>query len=112
MSLKKDGQPILCGIRRRTIEILALVHTDVCGPFDIQAKNGYIYFITFIDDYSRYGFVYLMSHKSETFKKLKKFRHEVEKQTDKPIKVLRSNQRGEYLSGEFRTYLKDNGIVS
>ena len=64
---------------KRAIELLALVHTDVCGSFDIQIRDGYTYFITFINDLSRYGYVYLMKHKSEAFKKFKGFRHEVEK---------------------------------
>ena len=52
-----------------------------------------------------------MRHKSEAFEKFKKFRHEVEKQIEKPIKVLRSDRGGEYLSREFLDYLKNNGIV-
>ena len=43
---------------------LALVHTDVCGPMSAQAKCGYEYFFfTFTNDYSRYGYVYLMRQK-------------------------------------------------
>ena len=42
---------------------------DVCGPMSTQAKGGYEYLITFMDDYSRYGYVYLMRQKFETFEK-------------------------------------------
>ena len=49
---------------KRAQELLELVHKDVCGPMSTQAKGGYEYFITFIDDYSRYGHVYLMRLKS------------------------------------------------
>ena len=42
----------------KTTEILVLVHTDVCSPFDVQVKDGYLYFIIFNNDYSRYGYVY------------------------------------------------------
>ena len=45
---------------RRAQELLELVHLDVCGPMSIQARGGYEYFITFTDDYSRFGYVYLM----------------------------------------------------
>ena len=100
------------GQGERATEILSLIHTDVCGPFDVHVRGGYLYFITFTDDYSRYGYVYLMKHKSETFEKFKELRYEVEKQTEKSIKVLRSDRRGEYFSGEFLNYLKENGIVS
>ena len=100
------------GHGERATDLLALVHTDVCGPFDVPARGNFVYFITFTDDLSRYGYVYLMRHKSEAFEKFKEFRHEVEKQTGKPIKVLRSDRGGEYLSREFLDYLKENGIVS
>ena len=100
------------GHRKRATELLALVHTDMCGPFDVQVTGGYTYFITIVDDLSRYEYVYLMKHKFKTFQKFKEFRYEVEKQTDKPVKVLRSDRRGEYLSRKFLKYLKDNGIVS
>ncbi|KAL0439435.1 UNVERIFIED_CONTAM: Retrovirus-related Pol polyprotein from transposon RE2 [Sesamum latifolium] len=45
--------------------LLDLVHTDVCRPLSIPARGGFSYFITFIDDHSRYGYVYLMRYKSE-----------------------------------------------
>ena len=45
---------------RSAQELLELVHTDVCGPMSTQAKGDYEYFITFTNDYSRYGYVYLM----------------------------------------------------
>ena len=60
-------------------DLLALVHTDVCSPFDVPTRDNFVYFITFTDDLSRYGYVYLMRHKSEAFEKFKEFRHEVEK---------------------------------
>ena len=57
----------------RSKEPLKIVHSNVCGPLCVQARGGYEYFITFIDDYSRYGYVYLMHKKSETFGKFKEF---------------------------------------
>ena len=77
------------GYGKRATDLLALVHTDVCGPFDVPARGNFVYFITFTDDMSRYRYVFLMKHKSEAFERFKEFRHEVEKQTGKPIKVLR-----------------------
>ena len=97
---------------RKAQELLELGHTDVCGPMSTQAKGGYEYFITFTDDYSRYGFVYLMKLKSEAFEKFKEFRAEVENQLGKCIKVIRSDRGGEYLLGDFKDYLNQNGIVS
>ena len=96
----------------RAIEPLELVHSDVCRPLNVQARGGYEYFITFIDDYSRYGYVYLMRKKSETFGKFKEFLAEVVKQLGKSLKTLRSDRGGEYLDIEFKDYLLEHGILS
>ena len=74
------------------------------------AQCGYEYFITFTDDHSRY--VYLMHHKSDSFEKFKEYMTEVEKQLGKPIKAIRSDRGGEYLSNEFIDHLVQNGILS
>ena len=96
----------------RSNDLLALIHSDVCGPLSIPARGGYQYFITFTDDYSRYGYVYLLKHKSESFEKFKIFKNEVQNQLGKNIKALRSDRGGEYLSQEFENHLKECGIVS
>ena len=93
-------------------EPLQLVHSDVCGPLSVQAKGGYECFVTFIDDYSRYGYVYLMHKKSETFGKFKEFMAEAEKQLGKSLKTLLSDQGGEYLDTEFKDHLLEHGILS
>ena len=76
---KKMVKLLFVGYGERAAKLLALVHIDMCGPFDVQAKNGYAYFIIFIDDLSKYEYVYLMKYKSEAFERFKKFRHEVKK---------------------------------
>ena len=68
--------------------------------------------LTFTDDLSRYGYIYLMKHKSETFEKFKEFQSEVENHRNKKIKFLRSDRGGEYLSYDFGLHLKQCGIVS
>ena len=96
----------------RAKETLELIHSDVCDPMSTHARGGYLYFVTFIDDYSRSGYVYLMKYKSGTFEKFKEFRAEVEKQLGNNIKTLRSDRGGEYLCQEFQSYLRDNVILS
>ena len=73
---------------------------------------AFYYFITFTDDFSRYGYVYLLKNKSDSFEKFKEFKAEVENQTGKSIKVLRSDRGGEYLSLDFKGFLNECGIVS
>ncbi|GJX20467.1 retrotransposon protein, putative, ty1-copia subclass [Tanacetum coccineum] len=75
------------------------------------SRQGASYFITFTDDYSRYGYVYLLKHKHEVFETFKVFKNEVENQLGKTIKAIRSDRGGEYISQEFKDYLKANGIV-
>ena len=75
---------------------LDLIHTDVCGPMSTQARGGFIYFLTFTDDFSRYGYLYLMKYKSEAFEKFRKFRIQDEKQLGRSIKTLRFDRGGEY----------------
>ncbi|KAL0439750.1 UNVERIFIED_CONTAM: hypothetical protein Slati_2458000 [Sesamum latifolium] len=74
--------------------LLDLVHTDVCGPLSAPARRGFSYFITFINDHSRYGYVYLMRYKSEAFERFKEYRLEVENQTSHKIKALRRTEVG------------------
>nr|GEW72344.1 retrotransposon protein, putative, Ty1-copia subclass [Tanacetum cinerariifolium] len=49
----------------RATDLLGIIHTDVCGPLRHVPSQGASHFITFIDDYSHYGYVYLLKHKHE-----------------------------------------------
>ena len=94
------------GTMERATDLLEIIHTDVCGPMSVDARGRYRYFLTFTNDLSRYGYIYLMKHKSETFEKFEEFQSEVENHRNKKIKFLQSNHRGEYLSYEFGLHLK------
>src|SRR3954468_22300926 len=96
----------------RATDLLEITHSDVCDPMSLSPRGGYRYFVTFTDDLSRYGYIYLMKHKSETFEKFKEFQNEVENHHNRKIKFLRSDRGGEYLSYNFLTHLKASGIVS
>ena len=100
------------GTMEQATELLEIIHTDVCDPMNVEARGGYRYFLTFTDDLSSYGYIYLMKHQSETFEKFKEFQSEVENHRNKKIKFLRSDHGGEYLSYEFGLRLKQCGIVS
>ena len=100
------------GQSERASDLLGIIHSDVCGPMSIHARGGYSYFITFTDDFSRYGYIYLMKHKSESFEMFKRFENDVESQLDKKIKILRSDRGDEYLSQVFIDHLSSCGIVS
>ena len=96
----------------RATDLLEIIHTDVCGPMNIEARGRYHYFLIFTDDLRIYEYIYLMKHKSETLEKFKDFQSEVENHHNKKIKFLRCDRRGKYLSYEFGLQLKQCGIVS
>ena len=96
----------------RATDLLEIIHTDVCGSMSVKARGGYRYFLTFPDDLSRYGYIYLMKHKSETVKKFKEFQSKVENHRNKKIKFLRRDHRSDDLRYDFGLYLKQCGIVS
>ena len=77
---------------QRASDLLEIIRADVCGPMSVDACGGYRYFLTFTDELSRYGHVYLMKHKSETFEKFKQFQSEVKNHHTKKIMSLRSDQ--------------------
>ena len=76
----------------RASDLLGLIHTYICGPLSTTARGGFSYFVTFTNDFSRYGYVYLMKYKSETFEMFKEFKNEVQNQLGKSIKAIRSDR--------------------
>jgi transposase InsO family protein len=89
--------------------ILDIVHSDVCGPMPSTSLSGYVYKVTFIDDYSRNTLVYFLKLKDELFEKFNEFKALVENLFEKKIKILRLDN-GEYTSKEFKDFCRDVGI--
>ena len=94
----------------RVTEPLDLIHTDVCDLKMCQTRGGKRYFITFIDDCTRYCHVYLLRSKDEAFEMFKQYKAEVESQLNKKIKTLRSDRGGEYES-PFEEFCVEHGII-
>ena len=90
---------------------LQLIHSDICGPMNVRARHGASYFITFTDDYTRYGHVYLISLKSQALDCFIQYINEVENQLDRKIKALRTDRGREYLSEQFAKLCNDKGIL-
>nr|GEU53461.1 retrotransposon protein, putative, Ty1-copia subclass [Tanacetum cinerariifolium] len=97
---------------KRAKDLLGLIHTDVCSPFKIMSRQGAKYFVTFTEDFSRYGYVDLLKHKHEVFETFKVFQNEVKNQLGKTIKSLCFDRGGEYMSQEFLDHLKDHEIIA
>jgi len=95
----------------RAKQILDLIHTDICGPFSTVSYGGARYFLTFIDDMSRYSFVYTIKSKEEVFERFKEFKAMVETQTSLKIKAIRSDNGTEFVNRTFDKFLKECGIT-
>ena len=86
-----------------------LIHSDV-GSFEVPSREGYKYFVTFIDDYSKFLYVLPLKCKSEVFRCFKIFKVSFEKDGRHSIRALRSDNGGEYVSKAFESFLLDSGI--
>ena len=91
-------------------EPLGLVHSDVCGKIGTKSLGGTNYFLTFIDDKTRYVWVYVLKTKDEVFKYFLEWKTQAEKLSGHVLKVLRTDNGGEYTSKEFESYLKSEGV--
>ena len=90
--------------------ILDMIHSDMCGLMPTTSINGYVYYLTFVDDYSRKTWIYFVKGKDEVFNKFKEFKALVENLFKKKIKILRSDNGGEFIGREFKNLCKEAGI--
>ncbi|RVW42015.1 Retrovirus-related Pol polyprotein from transposon RE2 [Vitis vinifera] len=88
-----------------------LVHTDVWGPCRTASTLGFQYFVTFIDDYSRCTWLFLMKNRAELFSIFQKFYTEIQTQFNISIRVLRSDNAREYFSAQFTSFMSHHGIL-
>ena len=89
---------------------LELIHSDLCGPMSVSSKGGARYFLTFIDDHTRKTFVYFLRNKQEVPLRFLEFKRFAEKQCQKNIKGLKSDNGGEYINFQMKNILKEAGI--
>ena len=89
---------------------LELVHSDVCGKINSKSLNNGEYFLTFVDDKTRYVWVYILKYKSQVFKCFLEWKAMVERSTKHKLITLRTDNGGEYTSHEFQSYLTQEGI--
>ena len=106
----------------RSSNILEIIHSDVCGPMQVNSHGGSRYILSFIDDATRYATIYLIKKKHEVLDKFKEYVNLVENHTGRQVsklnilnngrvKNIRSDGGGEYSSNEFIKYCADKGIV-
>ena len=96
---------------KRAKHILELVDSDVFGPMKVPSLGKSMYYVSFIDDFSRSTWICFLKKKSEVCDRFKEFKALVENQTEKKIKVLRTDNGGEFCSNEFEEFYKKCGIA-
>lgn len=95
----------------RSSDLLDRVHTDLCGPMEAVSLGGSVYFQLFVDDFSRMTFIYFLKHKNEALKCFKEFKAMAENQTNRKVKIVRSDNGKEFCNSSFEAYLKEMGII-
>jgi len=95
---------------RRSSGALDLVHTDICGPMRTESQGGARYFVTFIDDYTRWCEVYFMRNKSDVTGKFKEYIKFAERYTGRKIKAIQSDNGKEYCNSTMDALFKEHGI--
>ena len=95
----------------RTKSPFELVHTDVWGPFRSASTLGFCYFVTFIDDYSRCTWLFLMKTRTELFSIFQNFHFEIRTQFNTSIRILRSDNAKKYFSMTFSSFMSSHEIL-
>lgn len=94
----------------RTKDVLEIVHMDICGPMRSVSHSGTGYLIVFVNDKSRWCTVEFLKEKSEALNSFKKFKAQVERETDNQIQFLQSDNAEEFVSRDFENFLVEHGI--
>ncbi|MCO5548104.1 hypothetical protein L7F22_001562 [Adiantum nelumboides] len=94
----------------RATQKLELVHSDVCGPMMMPSVGNNLYFVTFIDDFSRFCWVYSLKANSDVFAIFQHYVSMVENETGCKVQTLRTDRGGEYMLGAFKDFLGNKGI--
>ena len=111
VACKQPRNVFVSYIPSRTNKSLELVYSDVCGPFEEPSIGENRYFVTFIDDFTRKTWVYLIKRKDEVSAVFKKFKTLAETQSGHLIRRLRTDGGGEYTSVQFERFCEEKGIV-
>ncbi|KAJ9517975.1 hypothetical protein QJQ45_004362 [Haematococcus lacustris] len=90
---------------------LALVHSDVCGPFDCPTPSGNLYFVTVLDEYSGLVAVELIRQKSAAAQAIIVCLTELQRQSGHTVKALRTDRGGEFTGGELQAWLRAEGVI-
>ncbi|KAK2398342.1 putative mitochondrial protein [Trifolium repens] len=110
MKSKQSRLSFVKEITKRSCAALEVIHSDICGPFEVPSLGGSKYFITFVDEFTRMMWLFTIKFKSEALAVFKNLKVLIEKESEKSIKILRTDGGGEYTSNEFEDFCRSQGI--
>ena len=88
-----------------------MVHSNIWGPSQLKSTLGFQYFVTFIDDYYRYTWLFLMKNRLELFHIFQFFFNEIKTQFGISIRVLRNDNDRAYHSHSFKQFMAYHDIL-
>ncbi|KAJ0532312.1 putative RNA-directed DNA polymerase [Helianthus annuus] len=88
-----------------------LIHLDVWGPYRVTSRDGFKYFLTVVDDYSRVVWCYMLKNKMEVFENIENFYELILTQFKKRVKVFRSDSGTEFINSKMDNFYKSKGIL-
>ena len=88
-----------------------LIHSDILGPPPVPTEGGSKYFVIFVDDFSRYTWIYLLHYRSELVSIYQTFRKMIETQFNRTVKVFQSDNAQEYNDKFFLSFLDSHGTL-
>ena len=97
-------------VLQRAKKPLEVVYSDVCGPLDSNSLGGNRYFLTFVDEFTRKIWIYLLKEKGEVFGRFVKFCAKVERQSGYALTIFRTDGGGEFNSKELEEFCVAKGI--
>jgi hypothetical protein len=89
---------------------LYMIHSDLMGPFPHPSIIKVRFVLIFVDDFLRFTWIYFLRKKSEVFQHLRDFKAPIETQSRNKIKVLQTDNRGEYVNHEIHNLFHEVGI--
>ena len=98
-----------CGSVTRETKLLKLIHFDLEDLKQTMTRGGKKFYVTFIDDYSRFTRVYLFRNKDEAFNMFLSYKAEVENQLNRKIEMIISDRGDEYIP--LNDYCENEGII-
>ena len=109
---KQARAPLTTTVNKVPTQLLGRIHTDLSGPWGVATCGRQCYYLlSLVDDCSRYAWIYLLRKKSEVFELFQKWKTLVENQTEHTVKILRSDNGGEFCSGAMEDFLEKHGII-